>query len=380
MELELLADRYGDNWVLLSGGAVIGALFGAFAQQSRFCLRAAAVEFSRGHIGGKLAIWLIVFSAAIAGTMLLNGEGLITAREARQLASPQSLSGAAIGGLLFGIGMVLARGCSSRLLVLSATGNLRALLSGLVFAVVAQASLHGFLAPAREALAAPLTTIAIGSNDLLTLSGIDTAVIATLVWLALAASLGLAMWRGVGLWKTLTALGVGICIPLAWWFTNAMTGVAFEPVQLESLSFTGPSADTLMLFLSAPGTMIDFDVGLVPGVFTGAFLAALLTGELELKGFESGSAMRRYLSGAALMGFGGMLAGGCAVGAGVTGASIFALTAWVTLFAIWIAAAATDWVIDRKLPDRRARAMEIGSQFSPSHAAGKGDTALRPGA
>jgi len=59
--------------------------------------------------------------------------------------------------------------------------------------------------------------------------------------------------------------------------------------------------------------------------------------------------MRRYLAGAALMGFGGMLAGGCAVGAGVTGASIFALTAWVTLFAIWFAAAVTDWVIDRKM-------------------------------
>ncbi len=62
--------------------------------------------------------------------------------------------------------------------------------------------------------------------------------------------------------------------------------------------------------------------------------------------------MRRYLAGAALMGFGGMLAGGCAVGAGVTGASIFALTAWVTLFAIWIAAAVTDWVVDRKMAGR----------------------------
>jgi hypothetical protein len=68
-----------------------------------------------------------------------------------------------------------------------------------------------------------------------------------------------------------------------------------------------------------------------------------------LQGFEGGGSMRRYLAGAALMGFGGMLAGGCAVGAGVTGASIFALTAWVTLFAIWIAAAVTDWVVDRKL-------------------------------
>jgi len=165
MNLEWLADTVGDKWALLIGGGIIGALFGAFAQQSRFCLRAAAIEFSRGQVGGKMAVWLIVFATAIAGTMLLTAFDLFTATEARQLASPQSLSGAAIGGLLFGAGMVLARGCSSRLLVLSATGNLRALLSGLVFAVVAQASLHGFLSPLRDALAAPLTTLSIGSND-----------------------------------------------------------------------------------------------------------------------------------------------------------------------------------------------------------------------
>jgi uncharacterized membrane protein YedE/YeeE len=349
MNLEFLADHFGDNLALLMGGAVIGAIFGAFAQQSRFCLRAAAIEFSRGQIGGKVAIWLIVFSTAITGTMLLSAFDLFTATEARQLASPQSLSGAAIGGLMFGTGMVLARGCSSRLLVLSATGNLRALLSGLVFAVVAQASLHGFLSPLREALATPLTTLSIGSNDLLVLSSVSERTALGLVLAGLAASLFLALWRKVGIWKTVASFAVGACIPLAWWFTNAMTSIAFEPVQLESLSFTGPSADTLMLFLSSPGSMIDFDVGLVPGVFIGAFLAAWVTGELKLQGFEGGGSMRRYLAGATLMGFGGMLAGGCAVGAGVTGASIFALTAWVTLFAIWIAAAVTDWVVDRKL-------------------------------
>lgn len=55
--------------------------------------------------------------------------------------------------------------------------------------------------------------------------------------------------------------------------------------------------------------------------------------------------MRRYLAGAVLMGFGAMLAGGCAVGS-VTGASVFALTAWLTLFSIWIGAGIADRVID----------------------------------
>ena len=44
--------------------------------------------------------------------------------------------------------------------------------------------------------------------------------------------------------------------------------------------------------------------------------------------------------------FGSMLAGGCAVGAGVTGGSIFALTAWITLLGMWVGAGLTDRWID----------------------------------
>ena len=90
------------------------------------------------------------------------------------------------------------------------------------------------------------------------------------------------------------------------------------------------------------------DIGLVPGVFLGAFLAAALTRELQFQGFEGAGNMQRAMIGAALMGFGGMLAGGCAIGAGVTGTSIFVGTAWVALTSMWVGAVATDYLIDQK--------------------------------
>ena len=68
MDLTTISERLGDNWTLLLGGAAIGMVFGAFAQQSRFCLRAATVEFARGNIGPKTATWLLVFTAAVLGT------------------------------------------------------------------------------------------------------------------------------------------------------------------------------------------------------------------------------------------------------------------------------------------------------------------------
>ena len=68
--------------------------------------------------------------------------------------------------------------------------------------------------------------------------------------------------------------------------------------------------------------------------------------DLKLEGFKDGYSMTRYIAGAVLMGFGSMLAGGCAVGAGMTGGSIFALTAWVALVGMWVGAGVTDRLLD----------------------------------
>lgn len=347
MDLAWLLDWLGEPMAALAGGVVVGALFGAFGQQSRFCLRAATVEFSRGRLGGKTAVWLLTFSAAVLATQLLWAGGAVDLAEARQLAVPQSLSGAAIGGLMFGSGMVLARGCASRLLILSATGNLRALLSGMVFAVVAQASLRGFLAPLREWVAGGLTTASTNGNDMIAMVGVSRWVAIAFIAVWFAAGILAAVRNRIGLWPAVAAALTGVAIPLAWWFNASLASQAFEPVQVQGITFTGPSADALMLFLDPPSSPPDFGIGLVIGVFAGAFLAAAVTRELKWQTFDLSTGMRRYLVGAALMGFGGMLAGGCAVGAGVTGGSVFALTAWVTLLCIWIAAGLTDWLVDR---------------------------------
>lgn len=103
-----------------------------------------------------------------------------------------------------------------------------------------------------------------------------------------------------------------------------------------------------MLVLNPGSNWLNFDTGMVPGVFLGSFIAAWLFRELKLEGFQGGQAMRRYIIGAVLMGFGGMLAGGCAVGAGVSGASVFALTAWLTLWSMWGGAAIMDWLVDQR--------------------------------
>jgi uncharacterized membrane protein YedE/YeeE len=364
--LQALIDRLGEPTVLALGGLALGGTFGFFAQRSRFCLRSAVIEFARQLGGGKLTVWLFAFAVAVIATQALAWVGWLDASAARQLSARGSLSGALVGGLLFGCGMILARGCSSRLLVLAAQGNLRSVISGLVFAVTAQASLGGVLAPLRDGIASWWTIDGGSSRDLLAHLGLGHGAAAGFGVLWLAAAVWWARRQRVPVWGWLGAIAVGITIACSWFLTYRITQVSFDPYPVQAMSFTGPSAELLSRVLFAGGRPLNFDMGLIIGVVAGAFIAAASFGELKLEGFQGGASMSRYLFGAVLMGFGGMLAGGCAVGAGLSGASVFALTAWITLTAIWCAAALTDRLLDHSPSQNLDQAMPGSSLRSPA--------------
>ena len=80
----------------------------------------------------------------------------------------------------------------------------------------------------------------------------------------------------------------------------------------------------------------------------GAFLSSLAAGQFAWQAFDSVPVMRRSMIGAVMMGFGAMLAGGCAIGNGVTGTSVLAGTAWLALFCMWIGAMVTDLLVDQR--------------------------------
>jgi uncharacterized membrane protein YedE/YeeE len=345
--LNEVVEIYGEGTVLAIGGAVIGVLFGFFAQRSKFCLRAAVIDFWHGHFKDKLSIWLLAFSAAVIGTQALVLWGGLDSSGARQIAARGSLSGAIVGGLMFGVGMILTRGCASRLLILSANGNLRALLSGLIFAVVAQSSLSGALMPARIAISEWSTLDGGPGRDLLAMAGAGhmtglaiglLSFVIAIYFVSRSTSKPVMLWVG--------GIGTGLSVAAAWGFTQWVAKNSFEPIQIQGLTFSGPSAEWLMRVLQSPAPKIGFEFGLLPGVFLGSFLGALAGKEFQLEGFKDGYSMRRYIVGAVLMGFGSMLAGGCAIGAGVTGGAIFALTAWVTLVGMWLGAGLTDRWLD----------------------------------
>ena len=97
MNMSTWVEQWGESALLAIGGLVIGLCFGFFAQRSRFCLRAAVIEFWHRKFGEKLSVWLLSFSAAVVGVQVLILMGALDVSGARQFSSKGSVSGALIG-------------------------------------------------------------------------------------------------------------------------------------------------------------------------------------------------------------------------------------------------------------------------------------------
>ena len=340
VDLASLLETWGDTSVLAAAGALVGFVFGLAAQRSRFCTRAAFIETCQGRLGDRFAVWWLGFSTCLLGVQGLVALGALQPQTSRFIAPMGSVSGALIGGLLFGVGMVMTRGCAGRLLILSASGNLRAVVALLVFAVTVQASIAGWLAPARQAMVAWWPIDGGAGRDLLQITGLGRSAGLALAVLAVASGV---WWYAKTLPGRLAlALGAsvaGLSVAAGWGLTQAIASQSFEAVQIQSISFSSGSAELLMRALST-GTAprFGFDAGLIPATFAGAWLGAVIGGDFQWQGFTADNKSGHYLIGAMLMGLGAVLAGGCTVGAGMAGGSVFALTAWLTLIAIWLGA------------------------------------------
>lgn len=323
-------------------GLVVGVLFGALAQRSRFCLRRGLVG-PAGERAGALSTWLVALAAAVAGTAALVASGTIDFSEHRFHGSGVPVAAILIGGALFGAGMVLTRGCASRLTVLAASGNLRAVTALTVFAIAGYATIKGILAPARVWLSS-LTLDFGGPATLGAVLG-DASLAAGVVALALLA----AAWHLGGRFKEFGyGIAIGALVPLAWFGTGYLLLDEFEPLSLEAIAFTQPFGDALFYTLAATAIEPSFGAALIAGTLVGSLLAALASGEFAVVGFDRSTPTGTYLAGGLMMGIGGVLAGGCTIGAGLSGVSTLSLSALLALTAIVGGALLANAVRDRR--------------------------------
>lgn len=346
---------------LLIGALVIGVSFGVISRISAFCFRSAVLELLARRIGFQVRAWAVAMACAVAATQLMIAFDVIDISESIYLSTSLMWLTLMVGGVLFGIGMILARGCGARHMVLMASGNLRSAVVLSVLGIVAYMTLRGILAIPRTTLEGigtlDLEALGYGSQSLAAFSGGSDIAPFALAGIFNAIAVMVAFRAGIEnrVWPVLTGLGVGLLIAAGWYVTSVLGFDEFEPVRTESLTFTAPVGNAIQYLMTYTGASADFGIVAVGGVILGAFAIAIARGEWVLQGFETPYQLLRYTLGGALMGFGGIMALGCTVGQGLSGLSTLSVGSILAVVSVFAGAFIGDVLVRREIAPRAAK-------------------------
>ena len=359
-------------------GLALGAVLGWVMQRGRFCVTGMIRDIFLNKTWRGFTALLIVIAVHAVGLAALTTAGAITPEF-----KPFAPLAVVLGGLLFGMGIVLAGGCASGTWYRSAEGLIGSWLALIFYAGSAAAMKGGSLNALNEGLRSwtlPITTIH-GSLGI------------SVWWLVVPFALGVAFLTRRFLAQeakapkmaTLKPKKTGLAHLLAekpWHFypTAAIIGalgVLAWPLSAatgrnDGLGITSPSSNLSKFLVSGEDT-IDWGVMLVLGLLVGAFFAAKASGEFRLRVPSAEQAVRSVIGGV-LMGVGASAAGGCTVGNGMVQTSLFSYQGWVALLfiAIGIGVAAKLWLKPTDVVPGQTSGPKAGPEQSSSRAAQPG--------
>ena len=325
------------------GGLIVGALFGFVLQRGRFCMNSAfrdIILLKEFKLAKAVVIALITL---MIGFAIFAMAGVITLAP-----KPLKIWGAVVGGLVFGIGMVLAAGCASGTTYRVGEGMMGSVVAGFGLTLGALMTAYGVLAPAKTALQATVigTQLTLfGEFGALTpvfmlILGIVGAVLTFYFWALPALK---KRKEGEPLIKFDNAVESIFKKAYPWWVTGIVIGIIGTVAYVAAngvLGITGGWMD-LSLWLTT-GDAVAWAGFIIVGIVLGSFISAMIAGEFKLRVPKDGLTLLKQLIGGILMGFGAVTAMGCNITNILGGVPQLSLHSIITgaciMFGSWIMA------------------------------------------
>lgn len=321
-------------WALYLSGFATGLVFGYVIQRGGFCLTRAISNVTLTGDHTILRAYVLALLVAMAGVQLLDVTGVveIPVRPLHWVAN-------IVGGLLFGVGMILAGGCSGSTWYRAGEGAVGAWVVLLGFAIGATVVGVGALDPVRRALQRPALRWNGSAPTLSSVTGLSPWIVIAL--LAAVASVWLIRGRGEpehGKWHwALTGAAVGIMITVGWWTSS----FGDRPVGITFAANTGHLFTYLLVGFP---TRVTWSMVMALGVPVGAFVSARTHGEFRWK-LPPGWSLVKIFVGGLLMGGAALVAEGCNINQGLTNSATLAIGSLLTFAAMMGGAALTIWAL-----------------------------------
>jgi uncharacterized membrane protein YedE/YeeE len=329
------------------GGLLIGIVFGLILQRTNFCTMGSLSDIMNFGDWRRFRAWLLATAVAIVGVYLIEVRGLGDMHDSLYLSANFTWGGHVIGGLIFGVGMVLSGGCVSKNLVRAGGGDLRSLIVLWLIGGSAYMTIGGLFAETRVAVVSPLTLnladMGFADQRLSTLlagvTGLADGTAHLVTMLVIVVGIFAWVFKDAAFRaspKNLVAgIGIGLCVVAGWLLTAVTFDEFADNPTLASLSYVRPAGDSIDYFMRFTADKVpSFAVATTVGALLGAFLGAVTQGRFHLATFSDPGDTIRNLVGAILMGIGGVTALGCTIGQAVTGFSTLAAGSLLTFLAI----------------------------------------------
>ena len=332
-----------DFMYALIGGLIVGVLFGFVLQRGRFCMNSAFRDII------LLKEFKLAKAVVIALITLMIGFAIFALAGVIDLApKPLKIWGAVVGGLVFGIGMVLAAGCASGTTYRVGEGMMGSLVAGFGLTLGALMTAFGVLSDAKVFLQQTV----IGTQ--LTLFGEFGAFtpIFMLILGIVGAVLTFYFWglpalkkrtEGEPLIKFDNAVESIFKKAYPWWVTGIVIGIIGTVAYIVAngvLGITGGWMD-LSLWLTTADA-VAWAGFIIVGIILGSFLGAIISGEFKIRVPKDGLTLLKQLIGGLLMGFGAVTAMGCNITNILGGVPQLSLHSIITgaciMFGSWIMA------------------------------------------
>ncbi|MCC7058667.1 MAG: YeeE/YedE family protein [Burkholderiaceae bacterium] len=341
-------------------GFALGAAFGFVGNKTNFCTMGAVSDIVNMGNWTRMRMWLLAIAVGIIGVWAMQKAGMVDTRKSIYTSANLMWLSNLVGGLVFGIGMTLASGCTSKTLIRMGGGNLKSVVVFVVLGISAYVTLKGLFGVWRVNTLDLFQVQFATSQDLPTLLaaavGVERAVIES--WLpltigALLLAFVLSSREARGRDALLGGIVIGLTVAGGWYVTGHLGYVAEHPDTLqeafvatngnrpESLSLVAPFAYTLelLMFWSDTSKHVSFGIATALGIVAGSLAWALLSRTWREESFPDAADLKRHITGGVLMGFGGITALGCTIGQGLSGLSTLALGSIISFLAICAGAA-----------------------------------------
>jgi uncharacterized membrane protein YedE/YeeE len=338
--------------MVLASAGWVSFLFGCILHRTHFCTMGAVSDAVIMGSFDRLRQWALAVAVAVLGFGLMSSAGLISPLKTIYPAQTAPWLSMALGGFLFGWGMVWGSGCGSKSLVRLGSGNLKSLVVLVAMGLAALATLRGFLAiPRVRFIESLLLDVPQGlfTGQWLALL-LDSNLQQGMLWSSVAACFLLCVWvfkdrSFISRGNVFAGLSVGLLVCGMWWVSGVLGHglehpetleeffLATSSRKMEAFSLTAPLAFGLdaLLYFSDGSKRLTIGMVSVLGLCLGSFASAKVQGSFRWEGFSNAADLKRHLWGGVLMGVGAVMAMGCSIGQGLSGMSTLnIMSIWAT--------------------------------------------------